>query len=465
MTSTLSRRRFLQQSAAVALGFAGLRSFLQAAPVRPGGTPSPFGPLQRDPAKIFDLPPEFRYHQVGEFGARMDDGLICPGAIDGSASFAMPYGKVLLVRNHELEPNPKLAQLGAFGPGNRLLSRDWARRMYDPGNGRVIGYGGTTSLLYNPQSGQAERLHLSLAGTERNCAGGPMPWDSWISCEETTVTPKMTPGLRREHGYNFEVSAYETGAVEPVPLRDMGRFRHEAVAADPATGFIYQTEDLDDGLIYRFRPNQPGKLRAGGRLEALAIKGRPSLDTRNWQADAIRTGERLPVEWVGLRDVESPKDDLRYQGFGRGAARFARAEGMWYGNDAVYFACTTGGRARLGQIWKLELGRPQELELFVEPNDGNLLENADNLCVAPWGDLIVCEDNTKHATSSEQYLIGVTPEGKCYRLGRNALNTSELSGVNFSPDGQTLFVNIMYPGATLAISGPWEKALRSRLRG
>ena len=27
--------------------------------------------------------------------------------------------------------------------------------------------------------------------------------------------------------------------------------------------------------------------------------------------------------------------------------------------------------------------------------------------------------------------------------------------VGFSPDGQTLFVNIQYPGMTLAITGPW----------
>jgi len=467
--SAYSRRQFLKQSAAVALGFGGLRQLLAAAPgtgTLDARTPGVFGPLVRDPAGVFDLPPEFTYRVMGEFGTRMDDGLICPGATDGSASFAMPYGKVLLIRNHELEPKPKLAALGAFGEGNRLLDREWARRMYDPGNGKVIGYGGTTSLLYDPKTKQAESLHLSLAGTERNCAGGPMPWNSWISCEETTATPRTTRGLKQSHGYNFEVPAYESGLVEPVPLKAMGRFRHEAVACDPATGIVYQTEDLEDGLLYRFLPNQPGNLRAGGRLEALKIKGRPGLDTRNWPGVAIKPGESLPVEWIRMRDVDSPKDDLRYRGFAQGAARFDRAEGMWYGNDTIYFACTTGGPKRLGQIWRLGLGNPQELELFIEPQDGNLIENADNLCVAPWGDLICCEDNTKHATTQdEQYLVGVTPSGQCYTLGRNAQSKSELSGVNFSPDGETLFVNIMYPGATVAITGPWEKAIPAERRG
>ena len=36
-------------------------------------------------------------------------------------------------------------------------------------------------------------------------------------------------------------------------------------------------------------------------------------------------------------------------------------------------------------------------------------------------------------------------------------NRSELAGPTFSPDGQTLFLNIQRPGATYAIWGPWEE--------
>jgi secreted PhoX family phosphatase len=79
--------------------------------------------------------------------------------------------------------------------------------------------------------------------------------------------------------------------------------------------------------------------------------------------------------------------------------------------------------------------------------------------VAPWGDLFVCEDNDGKATP-EQYLLGVTPTGHVYKFGKNALNNSELAGVCFSPDGGTMFVNIYSPGITLAITGPWEQALR-----
>jgi secreted PhoX family phosphatase len=166
------------------------------------------------------------------------------------------------------------------------------------------------------------------------------------------------------------------------------------------------------------------------------------------------------VTWIDLDDVESPEDDLRFRGFASGAARFARGEGMWYGRGAIYFACTNGGSEKKGQIWKYtpspDEGKPEEsrepgrLELFVEPNDGTLVENADNLTMAPWGDLIVCEDG-----SEQQFLVGVTPEGEIYKFARNAMNTSELAGATYSPDGSTLFVNIQSPGITLAITGPW----------
>ena len=71
--------------------------------------------------------------------------------------------------------------------------------------------------------------------------------------------------------------------------------------------------------------------------------------------------------------------------------------------------------------------------------------------MAPWGDLIVCEDG-----GGDQYLVGVTPAGELYKFGHNAISSSEFAGATFSPDGSTLFVNIQGNGLTLAITGPWE---------
>lgn len=468
-----TRRQFMKSATAVTMGFGGLQAlFARNALATPASDAIGlgFGPLVPDPQGIFDLPEGFRYQIISRIGQTMSDGLLVPGLPDAMGAFEGPAGKTIIVRNHELDPS-KLDGT-PFGKGQRLAGRLPRARFYDAGFGTYQSFGGTTTIVYDTRTGTVEKEFLSLAGTIRNCAGGPTPWGTWITCEETAERASDRFGnnkvYEKDHGYNFEVPASaEPGLADPVPLRAMGRFMHEAVCVDPSTGIVYQTEDRHDGLIYRFVPNVPGKLHEGGRLQALCVKGRLSLDTRNWERQKVAVGERLPVEWLDMDDVEAPDDDLRKRGFARGAARFARGEGMWWGAMAdgspasAYFACTSGGRIKKGQIWRYtpspaeaaehESSEPGVLELFVEPNDAGLIDNADNITVAPFGDLVICEDG-----EGEQFLVGVTPEGRIYKMGRNAWNTSELAGACFSPDGSTLFVNVQHVGITLAITGPWE---------
>jgi len=464
---TISRRRFLGTSAAISLGFTGLgcsRSSVIATDVDPG---IKFGPLQDDPNGIIALPPGFSYKIFSRAGESMSDGLLVPARHDGMAAFPGPDGITILVRNHEIGAGAD-AELGPFGPDLALLDLIDRDLLYDNGGGNSPALGGTTTILYDTVSQQLVSHHLSLSGTLLNCAGGPTPWGSWISCEEVVSEPEN--GFTRKHGYNFEISAGQPGLQRAVPLTDMGRFKHEAVAVHPASGIIYETEDLSDGILYRFIPHVPGELSEGGRLQALAVTDRPSLDTRNWETTNVPLNTQLETTWVDLDDVDSPDDDLRYRGFAAGAARFARGEGIFYGEREgkaeVYIACTNGGAARKGQIWTYrpspfegtdqEASSPGSLELFVEPNDGTIIENADNLCVAPWGDLIVCEDG-----SGDDYLLGITPDGEIYKLARDLNGTGEFAGCCFSADGSTLFVNKQIDGWTLAITGPWSSSSES----
>jgi len=463
---SISRKHFLKQASALTLGFTGLQLFSGCGPSSKssdskGLITEPFGPLKPDPEGIFDLPEGFSYRIISRFGDIMDDGLKVPHRPDGMATFPGPDGYTILIRNHEVNP-AKGGTESAFGDDFALTSKINPEDFYDRGVDNNPGQGGTTTIVYDTQNQQVVRQFLSLAGTLRNCAGGPTPWNSWLSCEEIVTQPDDV--YSKPHGYVFEVPASASiDRANPVPLKAMGRFNHEAVAVDPDSGVIYLTEDDSEGLLYRFIPNQPGELTKGGRLQALAIKGKPSFDTRNWDGRTVEVGQQLDVSWIDLEAIDNPNNDLRLRGFDDGAARFARGEGMWYGNDAIYFACTNGGPEKLGQIWRYtpssdeasatESDNPGELELFVESLDSSIIENADNLTVAPWGDLIVCED-----TNEKQDLNGITPNGKVYKLGRNAKSNSELAGATFSPDGSTLFMNIQHSGLTFAITGPWEKA-------
>lgn len=447
---TTNRRSFIKQSFAVSAGFVGLSQFL--------AIPSMAQDNKMNPVieKWLELPQGFNAKVISKWGDRMSDGFLVPGNGDGMAAFNL-NGKVVLIRNHENSPTP--SKYGPYGEDMSLFGKISKQHLFDYGYGKTPGLGGTTTLIYNEDRQVVEQQFLSLAGTYRNCAGGPTPWGSWITCEEDTAVKSQT--AEKNHGYNFEIPSANRKLLTPVPLKEMGRFNHEAVCVDPATGIVYQTEDASDGLIYRFVPKEPGKLERGGTLQALAIKSQKSFDTRNWEADTLNVGDSVEVEWLTLSGVDSDVDDLRLRGFAQGAAVFARGEGMWYGNKEVFFACTNGGKKKTGQVFKYlpgakegkkdERDSPGKLVLFAEPNDMDILKFCDNLTVSPWGDVILVED------SQDSYLRGITPAGKIYNIGKNVGSSSEMAGVCFSPSGKTLFVNIQQQGLTLAIMGPWSQ--------
>lgn len=445
----ISRRQFLK---GIALAAAAPRAGI-------AGPASRFGRLVADPARVLDLPAGFEYTIVARAGTPMSDGLLVPGLADGMAAFSGDDNTVVLVCNHE--NNPANRHQGPFGPGNELLGRFPAEYLYDAGGGLTPGTGGTTTIVYEPARRRTVRQHLSLAGTEVNCAGGPTPWGSWLSCEESFSSPDTTfeygRVVRRErrHGYVFEVPAAATAPVDPVPLTAMGRFEHEAAAVDPSSGIVYLTEDRHESLFYRYLPNVRGRLAEGGRLQALAVEGRASFDTRNWSAvPDVRPGQWLPVRWIDLDDPDNDDDDLRFRGFEAGAACFARGEGLCTAEGSFFFTATIGGPERLGQVFEFRPGRRGggRLRLIAQSTAGSLLRNADNVTMSPWGDLIICEDTAEHCG-----LVGMTPDGDQYALADNAYTNAELAGVCFSPGGDVLFVNLQQRGLTLAITGPWPR--------
>ncbi len=460
-------RRDLIAGSAAAFAFAGLARSVQAQAAATEETyvnevPG-YGPLVPDPNRLLDLPEGFSYQVVSQSGDTMDDGLFVPGQPDGMGCFDLGGGKVALVRNHELKGSSALHRnLGPGGFHQERIGLLDPTKGYDAyKDGRALP-GGTTTVVYDLETRRTVSQHLSLAGTSTNCSGGRTPWNSWLTCEETVETP-ADDDVTKAHGWVFDVPAAAPGLVDPVPLKAMGRFKHEAVCIDPRTGIAYQTEDDGDGLFYRFIPATPGDL-SKGRLQAMAWRGAPGADTRNHDARAWATGDWREVVWIDLDDVEDPAGDLRLRGHAAGAALVARGEGIYWGDGELYMTATSGGPLRAGQVFRYvpspaeggrgEARRPGRLQLFAESADKRVMNMVDNLAVAPWGHLVLCEDN--YSSDVKNHIKGVTPDGKVYTIARNVFTgNSEFAGACFSPDAQVMFVNIMYPGITFAIRGPW----------
>ena len=411
-----------------------------------------YGPLQpiNDEATglpLLQLPDGFRYRSFGWTGDRLDSGARTPGAHDGMAAFPGADGTIVLIRNHELSP------ASAFD----------ASLAYDTQAG-----GGTTTVTFNPATGLVTSARASLAGTLRNCAGGATPWNSWLTCEETTLGPADNPALERPHGYVFEVPLDGRPSLQPIVA--MGRFVHEAVAVDPETSIVYETEDQRRSGLYRFTPRSPRRLADGGRLQMLAIDGAPRADLRIGQRAGVKRG----IHWVDIAQPDKAHVDAATfdgggvfaQGFEGGGAIFGRLEGAWYSGGRIFITSTDGGDARMGQVWELDI-RNQDIRLIYESPGAAVLNMPDNLVVSPRGGLLLCEDGTANPC-----VHGLTRDGKIVRFARNhvVLNgerngiigdfrSREFAGATFSPDGRWLFVNIQTPGFTVAITGPWERGI------
>jgi secreted PhoX family phosphatase len=452
----ISRRQFNQ--GLVTLAFAGLSRHLVASPSLniDDKIPKAYGKLLNDPAGLLDLPAEFSYQVISSLNDKMTDGLSVPDRADGMGCFYIDSERVALIRNHELSPQHLTnATSTEYSPEDLKLAYDTLQKTQPlPG--------GTSTIIYNHKQQHVEHQFMSLCGTIRNCSGGITPWGTWLTCEESVL--KANNSLSKDHGYVFEVPADAQTMVKAEPIIAMGRFNHEAACVDPRTGIVYMTEDRDDSLLYRFIPHEKGNLHAGGQLQALMVSQHPKLDTRNWDKVSIQKNQSMAINWIDLEEAQSPKDDLRLRGFSAGAALFARGEGIHWGNNELYFCCTSGGAKKLGQIMRYvpsthegnvkEASTPGELSLFVESENKESLNFGDNITVAPNNHLIVCED--QYTDQVDNHLKGVTPTGHTYDFARIRLQT-EPAGACFSPDGSMLFVNLYSPTTTLAITGPWEK--------
>lgn len=427
------QRRMTRRQALAAGGVAAAAVALRTggASAAPDGA---YGPLVPDPNGILDLPQGFQYRIISAIGETMSDGKPVPGDPDGMAAYPGPGNTTMLIRNHELGFRDERIQ-GVEGDNP-----------YDP-----VERGGTTGVLVAPDRTVVSH-YVTSSGTANNCAGGRTPWGTWLTCEED---------IDAGHGFVFEVVGEDPeNTLSKTPIREMGYFSHEAAGIDPATGYVYLTEDdfarrdtvpgsgSNVSYLYRFRPNKtgyPGALLEGGTLEVATIEELSTPTERT--PDFWNDGQRFVVVWKEInpqdRDDAEAKDGIR----------FNRLEGAYFAGGAFWFDDTSGGEARFGQIFRY-LPATNTLELFLEGTSSNVMEAPDNVVVTPWGDLWFAEDGPGF-----NRVMGVQPNGAVYEFAR--VTGSEFAGPTFSPNGNTFFVNAQDFGMTFAIWGPFARQNRS----
>ncbi len=388
----VSRRTLLQSgllgAAALSFGPGFWRDALAATPARPG--PGPYGPLRAPDANGIRLPEGFTSRVIARAGVPVrNTPYTFPIFPDGQATFSTPDGGWILVTNSE-----------------------------------VPSTGGASAIRFAPDATITDAYRI-LDGTDVNCAGGPTPWGTWLSCEEV------------DDGQVWECDP--TGARAAVVRPALGTFKHEAVCVDP-DGRLYLSEDLGDGGLYRFTPTAYPDL-AAGLLEVACGTG-PQV---SWKA--------VPDPLARDTPTRSQVPDIR---------RFARGEGIWFDSGTVYLATTADETVHAYDT------ATETIEVLYRADDAGdtPLRGVDNLHVSRSGDLFVAEDSYENDPDAMDVCI-ITPEREVSRFLKLTGSEhflpgpaqSETVGLTFDPSGTRLYFGSQRAfgtGVVYEVTGPFR---------
>jgi secreted PhoX family phosphatase len=373
---TLDRRNFLANSlgalGALSLG-PGLTSMVSAQPFLDYRTLKNLGPLQAANEVGMRVPAGFTGQLIATAGKRVRRSNGTETAYkwhtfpDGGACFPTDDGGWIYVSNSEVPLN-----------------------------------GGGAGAIRFDRSGNIIDAYRILDGTSTNCAGGPTPWGTWLSCEEYSG------------GRVFECDPY--GRSSGVLCQGLGKFKHEAAAVDPVYGHIYMTEDESDGRFYRYTPDS---IDSNGRMNLQ----RGLLEVAVVDKDGNVTWVELDNPVPGL--FQTP---TRWQI--KNSQAFSGGEGIWYHDGKVYI--TTKGDNR---VWSYSTDNHTLGIVYEKATAKNkTLSGVDNIVVSKDGHILVAEDG------DDMQIVVLGPYGDIYPIVQLVdQNHSEITGPAINPLNNRLY--------------------------
>jgi uncharacterized protein len=401
-----SRREFLRFGTAglfTALGLPWLESCgggpaapgpVSSAPGRPRSNLGNLGPLLGPDPNGVRLPAGFTSRVVARSGRPPVPGaaFLWHRAPDGGATYSVSGGGWIYVSNSEMEP----------------------------------GAGGAGALRFDA-AGTVVAAYPILTGTARNCAGGKLSGDRWLSCEENGDGGRV---------YECDVSGVGPAVARPA----LGRFNHEGVALDTVENVLYLTEDRPDGGLYRFRP------------ATRTTQGYPDLSAGTLEvAEVIRGGTLGSVAWHALPDPDGARTPTRYQV--PAMTPFNGGEGIGYHDGTVYFATKGDNR-----VWAYKVATAMLVVLYDDDTSSSpILTGVDNVECSSDGDVLVAEDG------GDLQIVAITAAGLVVPLLQLVgHDLSEVTGPAFSPDQRRLYFSSQRgttgsssDGMTFEIMGPF----------
>ena len=350
------------------------------------------GPLGQPDANGLRLPRGFRSRIVARSGQRpiAERAFTWHAAPDGGATFATQEGGWVYASNSEL----------------------------------ASGGGGASALRFDA-NGEIVDAYRILGNTSLNCAGGPTPWGTWLSCEEHPT------GL-----------VWECDPLGVAPARSwpaLGAFVHEAAAIDPTTMQVYLTEDLPDGRWYRFTP---------ARRDART--GIPDLASGTLEAAEWDGTDGGRVTWHAIEDASGKSVPTRLQALRTTA--FRGGEGCWHAHGTVFFATKIDNR-----VWAFDIAK-QRLRILYDAArvSDPVLVGVDNITTTSAGDVLVAEDG------DNLQIVALTADGPMPIVQVEGHEQSEVTGPAFDPSGTRLYFSsqrgargVSSDGVTYEVSGPF----------